>query len=227
MDMSNISEALASIDSDTSSIPTKCDEPPMRMDLLPVDSSDLLAPVLHRYSYMDHGNQLTDVGRSLQAYCKVDALRIIAIARGDRITMQAADELQYPDNRYLVALTQEVALNCSTYAQCQRPQCLFSMANNAIDLIDHWERTCLTDEHNNAAAWAGIYQGVECVLLYALMDIPANTDIMWNYRYVPLSPVATPKIGDGLRYLHAVISNLDQRYTQEDAQDSASEYGFG
>jgi hypothetical protein len=176
---------------------------------------------------MDHGNELTDVGRSLQAYCEIEALRIIAIAKGDRITMQAADELQYPANRYLVALTDEVALDCSTYAQCLRPQCFFSMANNAIDLIDHCQHTCLTDQHNNAAAWAGIYQGVECVLLYALIDIPANTDIMWNYMYAPLSPVATPRIGDGLRYLHATISNLDQRYCKEDAQDSASEYGFG
>ena len=147
MDMSNISEALASLDSDTSSPPAKCrplpcEEAPMRMDLLPVGSSDLMAPVL-RYSYMGHGHQLTDVGRSLQSYGNVEALRIIAIARGDRITMELADELQYPDNRYLVALTQDVALNCSAYTECQRPECLFSMANNAVDLIDHWERTLL------------------------------------------------------------------------------------
>ena len=53
-----------------------------------------------------------------------------------------------------------------------------------------------------------------------------TTDIIWNYLYGPLSPVATPKIGDGLRYLHAVIADLDHRYLHEDAQDSASDYGF-
>ena len=231
MDMSHISKALASLDSDTFSPPYKCrpcdrEEGPMRMDLEPISSSDLLAPVLHRYTYSDHRDQLVDVGRSLQSYYKVEALQIIAIAKGDRITMELADELQYPGNRYLVALTDDVALNCSVYADCQRPVCMFSMANNADGLIDHPNHCSLTDDDNNSAAWAGIYQGVECVLLYALVDIDAHTDIMWNYHYGPLSPVATPKIGDGLRYLHAVIADLDHRYLHEEAQDSASEYGF-
>jgi hypothetical protein len=198
----------------------------MRMDLAPVSSNDLIAPIMHRYTYSDYRDQLTDVGRSLQSYCRVEALQIIAIAKGDRISMELADELQYPDNRYLVALTDDIALDCSAYAVCQRPECMFSMANNAEGLIDHTGRSNMTDDNNNAAAWSGIYQNVECVLLYALVDIEPYTDIMWNYHYGPLSPVATPKIGDGLRYLHAVIADLDHRYLHEDAQDSASDYGF-
>jgi hypothetical protein len=50
---------------------------------------------------------------------------------------------------------------------------------------------------------------------------------MWDYRYTPLARVATPKIGDGLRFLHAAISNLDQRYQEDNASDSASDLGFG
>ena len=231
MDMSHISEAVSSSDTDTSSPPYRCrpcdqKDGPMRVDLEPINSNDLLAPSMHRYTYKDHRDQLVDVGRSLQSYCKVEALQIIAIAKGDRITMQLADELQYPDNKYLVALTDDIALNCSSYANCQRPICMFSMANNADGLIDHPNQCNLTDDNNNAAAWTGTYQGVECVLLYALIDIEPYTDIMWNYHYAPLSPVATPKIGDGLRYLHAVIADLHHRYLHEEAQDSASEYGF-
>ena len=228
MEMSHISETLSSR---TSSPPYKCrpcdqEEAPMRMDLEPVSSNDLIAPIMHRYTYSDYRDQLVDVGRSLQSYCRVEALQIIAIAKGDRISMELADELQYPDNRYLVALTDDIALDCSAYAVCQRPECMFSMANNAEGLIDHTGRSNMTDDNNNAAAWSGIYQNVECVLLYALVDIEPYTDIMWNYHYGPLSPVATPKIGDGLRYLHAVIADLDHRYLHEDAQDSASDYGF-
>ena len=101
------------------------------------------------------------------------------------------------------------------------------MANNAIGLTDHQHRHILTDSENNAAAWAGHDSGTECVMLYALVHIPAYTDIMWNYRYTPLARVATPRIGDGLRFLHAAISNLDQRYQEDNASDSASDLGFG
>ena len=175
---------------------------------------------------MGNQGELQDVHRSLQSYADIQPLQLIAVAQGQRIPMQHAEDLLYPHNRYLVALSDDWALDCSAYADLPRP-CFFSMANNAIGLTDHQHRRILTDTENNAAAWAGTYKGTECVMLYSLVHIPAYTDVMWDYRYTPLARVATPKIGDGLRFLHAAISNLDQRYQEDDASDSASDLGFG
>ncbi len=236
MNMSNVSEALASVstscsnvaDHETDSkIPASGDIYPFNSNLTMVHTYDLLAPVLGRYSYVGPQEQLVDVHRSLQSYDDIQPLQLIAIANGQTVPMQHAEDLLYPHNRYLVALSDDWALDCSAYANLPKPGCLFSMANNAIGLTDHLQRRLLTDCDNNAAAWAGTYNGSECVLIYALVPIPAYTDIMWNYRYTPLSRVATPRIGDGLRFLHAAISNLDKRYTEEDASDSASDLGFG
>jgi hypothetical protein len=235
MDLSNVSEALASISTAGSNAaehehdakaPVPANGFPFDTSITMVHTLDLLAPIARRYSYVGNQGELQDVHRSLQSYADIQPLQLIAVAQGQRIPMQQAEDLLYPHNRYLVALSDDWALDCSAYADLPRP-CFFSMANNAIGLTDHQHRRILTDTENNAAAWAGTYKGTECVMLYSLVHIPAYTDVMWDYRYTPLARVATPKIGDGLRFLHAAISNLDQRYQEDDASDSASDLGFG
>ena len=190
----------------------------------------LFAPRNSRYFFQDPlaNNTFVDVGRSLQSYVDIAPGTPITSANGIFIDTSEAARIQNDDPvhaAYLIQLDDDVILD--TYHNCkynQPPLCLFSMANNAIGLIDNHSKLpfFLTPDHNNARCTViHIDNNLQCVL-YAIQHIPSHTDIMWSYDRSPIqSPQKFPS--NGLRNAYNTVLDLESRLLNISVSDESAQ----
>ena len=98
------------------------------------------------------------------------------------------------------------------------------MSNTADGLLDTARKVpyLLTENDNNAQAIILDIADEQCVVLYAITQIPAYTDIMWNYN---LSPLPQPQHfpSQGLRAAYTTVLELEERLTNVSVSDEAAQ----
>merc|ERR1719223_607538 len=94
-----------------------------------------------------------------------------------------------------------------------------SMANTAEGLYDRMADNSLTREHNNAAVTVVMNNNEPAAVMYAVRDIAAGEEIMWDYNVHENDSVLstpTPTAGSApygqhtIQRLSAVISALER-----------------
>ena len=182
--------AVASLDSDhlddTNSQPQHydyhhlCWTVDLDRSIPPLQLSQLyIAP--SQYGWFRRGILVYTVGDALFSATRLRTGQYIARFTGSSMT--TAQALALPDglNNYLIQISDTEVLDCSNTARTRPvPGCYASIANMAEGL--HSNGTTLTIDDNNCAAWLDTDDdGCAVADLYAVTDIPPNTELMWSY----------------------------------------------
>ncbi len=134
--------------------------------------------------YVDDNITIKSLGEGLFSEINIPQCTPIINFQGKVISMCTAKTLTFPDNEYIIKLDAEWVLDCKANARGDStPRCLASKSNDPYRAWCTTKRRHLTKADANAGA-IRVYDGKEyhCVL-YAIKDIKAGEEIMWNYLY--------------------------------------------
>ena len=134
--------------------------------------------------YVDDDLTIKSLGEGLFSEIDITQCTPIVNFQGKVISMCTAKKLTFPENEYIVKLDSEWVLDCKANATGEStPKCIASKSNDPYRSWCTTKQRHLTKTDANAGA-IRVYDGKEyhCVL-YAIKDIKAGEEIMWNYLY--------------------------------------------
>ena len=176
-----------------------------------IDESQLLVQQ-SIYRAANAYRHIVPIGRCLTCAVNIRKGQEIGTFKGETISPRDAAELSMERGSYLLdmAVDDEPSeieiIDCYTNAQGENPGCKMSMANTAAALYHRETDTSLTEEDNNATVTTGLRDKIRTAVTYALRDIPAGEEIMWDYG-IGCEPSPNPTPTKPLRTVTHVTDN--------------------
>ena len=140
------------------------------------------------HAYLEDEDSTEPLGEGLFATAMILRTTPIINFQGTLITREAAENTPYPDSEYMIQISNETVLDCTSNALgYSLPRCYGSKANDPHQAWCNVRKRYLTREDANAQV-ISLYDGenYHCVL-YAISDINIGDEILWNYLFAPES----------------------------------------